>query len=198
MSRMDSIIAGYQQWIDRLLAEDRQVWFFSLMFRELRVSDAQAMDIMQQNVERMYRILLTRIVRKPRGEHRDIMPVLIGLPDRPVAKRRPTQKLAELLPNNGLHYHFLYGLPASSHRLQGRFRSLVNDLHQQLCGNDIEDLDVRRYKPPAPGQAASRIADYTLKQMKREPAMADQVLILPTDYQQPRTPELPRPVCYPG
>jgi hypothetical protein len=136
-------------------------------------------------------------VRKPRGAHRDMVPVLIGLPDRPVAKRRPTQRLAELLPNNGFHYHFLYCLPAKSDRLGGRFGSLVKNLRQQLCGNDIVDLDVRRYKPPAPGQGESRIADYVLKQLKREPAMADRVLILPTDYQQLRTPELPRPVCYP-
>jgi hypothetical protein len=70
---------------------------------------------MNAEIERFYATLLTRVARNPRrAASRNKLPLLIGLPDRPVGKLNPTYYLSAIRPNDGVHFHALLAIPPES------------------------------------------------------------------------------------
>lgn len=104
-------IAIYQQWIGELYADGREIWFGTLQFHHLARSNATTVAIMQTEATRIYKGVLTNMIRAPSKHQMTDLPILIGCPDRSVAKHRPTARLIDVLSNDALHYHFLLAVP---------------------------------------------------------------------------------------
>lgn len=168
------LIGGYQTWLEELDKRDYTIWFGTLQFHHLGLDRIELIRVMEAEMQRIYRLLLTRIVRNPRKADISELPKLIGFPDSPVLKRQPATYL-DTRPNDGVHYHFLYAVPCSS-RLHGKHLQHHISEHRALYLGQhrrIYKIDLR------PFVVGHRLADYTFKHLKRNAYSSDDVLILP-------------------
>src|ERR1700748_996496 len=82
------IIDAYADWIGRMLQNCRSAYYLNFMFGQLPSGNRAKKEIMRNEVERVYAILLTREVRRPRSiTSQGDMPRFFGCPDYPVPKR---------------------------------------------------------------------------------------------------------------
>ena len=61
-----ALIDAYQRWLRRLHQRGHALWFCTVQFVDMRLPRSALLGVMEREVERVYRTLLTRIVRKPR------------------------------------------------------------------------------------------------------------------------------------
>ena len=145
-----------------------------MLFQQLPGSQPTIISRMNQEIQRVYSTLITRVHRKPRTAFPDQLPVLIGAVDLPVYKSdRASSPLVRC--NGGLHFHALILIPDRS-----RLCELLQD-HFQACAHlyeidgTITKIDVR---PVVDGY--ERVVDYVFKTIKRGRVSNDEgVLILP-------------------
>jgi hypothetical protein len=129
---------------------------------------------MNQELQRVFSTLITRVHRKPRTASPEELPILIGAVDLPVYKSdRSSSPLVRC--NGGLHLHALILIPDRS-----RLREPLQD-HFQACAHlygvdgTISKIDIR---PVIDGY--ERVVDYVFKTIKRGRVSYDEgVLILP-------------------
>jgi hypothetical protein len=77
-----------------------------MLFQQLPGSQPTIISRMNQEIQRVYSTLITRVHRKPRTAFPDQLPVLIGAVDLPVYKSdRASSPLVRC--NGGLHFHAL-------------------------------------------------------------------------------------------
>ncbi len=100
---------------------------------------------------------------------------MIGAPDSPVFKRRPSSRFADLAPNEGMHYHFLLGEPPIS-RLKIPLDQHIVEKQNLYVGNRglVRIVDLRPVT-----DVGKNLADYTFKHIKRGTYNLDDILILP-------------------
>lgn len=153
----------------------RSIWLGTIQFSHLRCSKAARIEIMQHEVRRIYCLLLTNLFRKPRKIESADLPILIGSPDNQVSKHKPTTRLSDMLPNEGMHYHFLLAVPAVTR--QKSLEKHVIEKNPIYLGQDriVTLLDLR----PMPPVYDEQLADYTFKHIKRNTYTTDDILILP-------------------
>ena len=138
---------------------------------------------MLQEVERFYRTLLTRLIRRPtRATQQSRLPLLIGVPDRPVAKWQSTATLADIALNDGIHFHAILATPRKSRVKRGLRRHIKR--HQAVylgSHGKLSRIHVRRVS-----QLENRIVDYLFKHIKRNSFSLDDVLVLPKSVRESR------------
>jgi hypothetical protein len=174
------LIIGYSQWIQRYV--DYSGWnafLMSFMFKPLKGNDGALLSQMSDEVDRVYSTFLTRVVRKPRSDSlrywdvwRYYMPVLIAVPDSPVAKRRK-QSLNDVTINNGLHMHGILVVPWQS-RLRRDVVSQFQKDEKIYVKNRLLRLDVRPIQSNLGG-----VVDYAFKSIKTRKFDHDDILVLP-------------------
>jgi hypothetical protein len=143
------LIGGYTELIEQRVQHGYRPYLITFMFNQLPGSPSAVIKQMQDEVERVYATLVTRVVRKPRSpQSADRLPVFVGFADLPVAKREKKQ-LQEVALNGGLHYHGILLMPAQSRlrtglpfhfmkyrRLYLRDRSRLDRLHVRPIDTD--------------------------------------------------------------
>jgi hypothetical protein len=106
-------------WSDQLLHDFVQskvnagwsAFLLTLMFSPLSGHYLSKLHQMKGSIERFYSRLLTRLVRYPsKGE----LPILIGMADFPVPKRRKKSSVMDVIINDGLHFHSILLIPPKS------------------------------------------------------------------------------------
>ncbi len=81
------LIDGYTQIVMDRLRKGWDPHLLSFMFNQLRVSPQSVARQMERELERIYALLLTRIVRDPKTAARyEALPLWIACPDYPVPK----------------------------------------------------------------------------------------------------------------
>jgi len=185
-----TLIDAYQRWLRGLHRRGHALWLCTAQFHHLGLPGPALLAAMEREVERLYRTLLTRLVRDPRRAGPDALPALLGCPDRPVPKRRARPRLADLLPNDGAHYHFVLAVPPGS-RLRVPLDRHLRDNAGLYVGEGaaLARLDARPVTDPA-----GRLADYLLKHHKRGTHGSDAILVLPRGHSElpPRPSPPPR------
>lgn len=140
---------GYAQLIQQRVQDGWLPHLITFMFSQLPGSPSAVVKQMQDEVERVYATLVTRVVRKPRSpQSADRLPVFVGFADLPVARREKKQ-LREITLNDGLHYQGILLMPAQSrlrtglafhfmkyHRLYLKDRSRLDRLHVRPIDTD--------------------------------------------------------------
>lgn len=170
------LIEEYQKWIEQMHADGRMIFFGTIHFNQLSGSKSLVTTIMQNEAERIYHQLLTNIFRNPRKMRDATLPILIGCPDSPVSKHKPTAMLAEIRPNDGMHYHFILSVPPST-RLRVPLEQHVRqkmDVYRGRRGT-VSRFDLRPFEKIE----GKRTADYLMKHLKRGTYTTDDILILP-------------------
>ena len=84
--RFDLIIKAYDTMVQSKMNADWPACLVTFMFAQLRGSVLSQSSQMKGEIERIYSIFLTHVVRYPNSK-RD-KPILIGMADLPVPKRR--------------------------------------------------------------------------------------------------------------
>src|SRR4051812_11030266 len=112
------IIKAFEEMASTRIADGWTPYYLSFMFRQLPANKAVKFAIMGDEVTRVYRELLSNVVRRPKSEFLcRYNPVLIGCPDNQVPKRDRNSEAAHI--NDGWHYNAIIILPPDSH---SRFR----------------------------------------------------------------------------
>jgi hypothetical protein len=105
------------------------------------------------------------------------LPRLIAVPDLPVAKHSKKLSVRDVTINDGLHVHAIIAMPSTLRHFHGcKLKDLIRDNRHRFIGpfTRISHIDVQRIKDD-PGY----VAGYALKHAKRNPAIMDEILILP-------------------
>src|ERR1700683_839388 len=105
------------------------------------------------------------------------LPRLIAVPDLSVVKHSKKLSARDVKINNGLHVHAIIAMPLTFRHPGGcKLKILIREKHHHFIGNftSISDIHVRRIN-----DHPKYVADYALKNAKRNPAILDEVLILP-------------------
>jgi hypothetical protein len=165
---------GYTQLVTDRIKQGWSCYLVTILFSQLPGSRSAIISRMNQQVQRVYSTLITRVHRKPRTAYPDELPILIGAVDLPVYKSdRSSSPLVRC--NGGLHFHALILIPDRS-----RMREPLQD-HFQACAHlygmdgTISKIDVR---PVAGGY--ERVVDYVFKTIMMGRVSYDEgVLILP-------------------
>ena len=184
-----ALIDAYQRWLRRLHQRGHALWFCTVQFVDMRLPRSALLGVMEREVERVYRTLLTRIVRKPRHADVDDVPVLVGFPDSPVPKRGARTRLSGLLPNGAAHYHFVLGVPPGS-RLTAPLDEHIRS-NTGLYKGDGAVVSLLDARPVT--DIGGRLADYLLKHHKRGTYDSDAILVLPRG--RAELPPRPSPPC---
>jgi hypothetical protein len=165
---------GYTQLVTDRIKQGWSCYLVTVLFSQLPGSRSAIISRMNQQVQRVYATLITRVHRKPRTASPDELPILIGAVDLPVYKfDRSSAPLVRC--NGGLHFHAMILVPDRSRLrepLQDHFRASA-----RLYGMDgtIPKIDVRPVK-----DGYERVVDYVFKTIKRGRVSYDEgVLILP-------------------
>jgi hypothetical protein len=169
------IIAGYNQMVE---SYERKGWSGTLLtftYNQMRGTRRTVLAEMQDEVERVYTLLLTRIIRDPRNpENRSILPFLLGVPDYPVHKHQKVL-LKDFLVNGGLHIHAPMYVPPES-RLKVGLDEHIADNREfyvsqsgRLAYLDATDIDRTPWK----------LVDYVFKSLKRGRISPEDIIILP-------------------
>src|SRR5215213_10584025 len=99
------MVAGYETLIAEIMEnENAESYYVSFMFNHLPGRQSAQIEQMWKEVTRFHGLLKRHVVRKPEAPGwRDLVPVLIGVPDYPVPKRKKV-RVRSLQVNNGLHF----------------------------------------------------------------------------------------------
>lgn len=168
------VLAGYKQLVVDRVREGWHPYLATLMYAPLRGKPQAVIAQMHDEAERVYRIFLPRVVRKPLSSNAlGRLPILIAGPDGPVGKS--DKPLTTVAVNQGIHIHGVLLVPPVS-RLP-----LPADEHfrrqQALYVRDqsrLRRVDVRRVDDDV-----GRVVDYALKGVKRGRFQVDDILVLP-------------------
>jgi hypothetical protein len=86
-----AIIQGYATWVSSYVDKGWDPYILSFMFQQVPGSRASVLKQMKSEVERVYAISLTRVIRKPKCDaEQGKLPIWLACPDLPVPKRQNT------------------------------------------------------------------------------------------------------------
>ncbi len=165
------LIQAYSDLFGRYVDEGWAPFLLTLMFKAL--SGGSRLPQMNDEVERIYSTLLTRVVRRPLSTfYRNQIPILISTPDLAVRKCK-RQKLSDFSLNGGLHVHGILLMPPRT-RLKGDLVSHFSENKHLYQSNRLLRLDIRAIDSNLP-----YVTDYVFKSVKHRKFDFDDVLILP-------------------
>jgi hypothetical protein len=169
------IIAGYQQLVEQKIEEGWKGYLLTVVFKQLSGSRSAMIAQTADEVERLYRTMLTRIVRNPKSPDRiGKLPIWLGSPDLPVFKTNKSS-LAEVTINDGLHYHLIALIPPRS-RLAD---DLVDHVRDQQALYAKAGRRVMRLDAVGIETRPAYVTDYALKSLSRRRFGSDEMLIFP-------------------
>jgi hypothetical protein len=178
-----AIIAGYNTLIEEIIErEDAEIYYVNFLFNRLPGRESTKIDIMKQEVIRFHCLLKRHVVRKfDKPGWRELVPVLIGAPDYPVAKRQKVDgRLLQV--NGGLHFNAVVLLPPRFQppRILGERQSRLEDsLVVHVHEKKAEYLTSKVYRiHVTPVAKGTTMAEYTFKAFKNSRIGSDDILIL--------------------
>jgi hypothetical protein len=172
----NELIIACSQWIQQYI--DNYGWnpfLMTFMFKPLKGKHEAIMQQMSDEVDRVYSTFVTRVVRKPNSMYQKYLnyrPLLIAVPDRPVAKHAK-QRLKDVTINNGRHVHGILVVPWDC-RLKQDVVSHFEKFRKLYVKNRLLRLDVRAIESNLPG-----VVDYAFKSMKGREFGYDNIVIFP-------------------
>ena len=107
-------VKGFVEMIDERVRQGWHPHFLTLQFRQLPGKTRTVLDQMRNEVETLYRKIVSRVQRFPRTKLGSLnVPFLLGCADLPIPKHQKKTK-AEVSINDGLHHHGILLLPPNS------------------------------------------------------------------------------------
>lgn len=154
-------IWAVSEWLGDYLLQAWTAHLLTFKFTPLTGSRSVVMHKMRDELQRVYSTLLTRVVRHPRSKsHKGSRPILVAVPDLPVAKRKK-QTCHDGLIDDGLHFHGILLMPPCS-RLKKSVIDHFATNETLYVKKALLELDVRRIDSDLP-----KVVDYLFKSIKR-------------------------------
>lgn len=175
-SERKQAIREWGRWIERKLDEGWEGYLITLMYKQIRGSEATKIEVMGKELVRVYATFLTHLFRRPNAPgNAGKLPILIAAPDYPVAKRKKVL-LQELLTNDGLHFHGVL-LIHPDRRLKGSLQDHFDDTMHVYVNSKHELL--RLHLEPIV-ERASYVTGYGFKTIRKRASIGlDGFIILP-------------------
>ena len=173
------VMKGYGEWVQSYFDKGFRMYLVTFKFDHIPGSSEYKRREMLKRVEyQFYPTLIKHVERWPMKPSRQCnLPRLIGIPDLPVAKHTKKLSARDVKINNGLHLHAIIAMPLTLRHPDGcKLKTLIQEHQHRFIGHftSISDIDVRRIR-----DHPNYVAGYALKNAKRNPAIMDEVLILP-------------------
>ncbi len=168
------LLDAYGTWVTDYMDQGHDAYLTTFMFNSIPGNSKSIIGAMTKDIEQFYRTLVTRVVRNARTAQIHQLPKLIALPDRPVPKHFK-QALQDVAINDGLHFHGFTMIPGRSRldcELDDHVRQsgiYTDSRYTRICHIDVQRIKSR------PGYTAG----YAFKELKRNAAAYDDLLILP-------------------
>jgi hypothetical protein len=172
---LQALIQAHTHWIKGFLDAGWDGYLFSVMFHQLPGSRKTKIVQMQQELERVYNRLVTRMVRKPRSPRwAGYLPVGLFVPDLPVPKIRKGKKstIADVSINDGLHMGGIV-LGNKWGRVRTGLEKHFKEEKDTYVTGKIREIDIERIT-----HNLDDVVEYTFKSLKRRTSSPDDVLVL--------------------
>jgi hypothetical protein len=173
--------SAYANWVHEILngVWDKKLWNgfqVAFMFNHIPGNFNRKCLVMEDEIDRIYRILVPRVERFPRssaGSKR--LPILIAFPDYP-QQRIKSADILDVTINNGLHFHGILLVNIES-RLKVRL-----DMHfREHYARYVRPGDILRriHIQPIEDPTAKRATGYALKSLEWRIPDTDRIFIRP-------------------
>jgi hypothetical protein len=176
-----SLQSAYQDWIHQILNGEwnQMLWHGSqvtFMFNHISGSFNRKCEVMEEEIDRVYRTLVPQVERFPRspaGSRR--LPLLIAFPDYP-RKRVESGSMLDVTINDGLHFHGIILVNIDS-RLKVRLDTHIKD----HCNRYVRPGDTLRriHVQPIHEPTVKRVVGYGFKSLEWRIPDTDRIFIRP-------------------
>lgn len=169
-----STIEGYMEWTKRQIQEGWDPYFVNFMYNNLSGGISEVKYRMMDEVDRVYRTLVTNDSREPTSQRcLPWLPLYFGSYDFPIYKKNNPTSIDDFSPNDGRHINGLF------------FISPRTRLTEPL--GDHFDNNARRYygrgrllkRIHTVAMSSGDMTDYALKAYKNGKTTHDDILVLP-------------------
>lgn len=172
---------GYCAWGEQLVAEGWTPYLLTFMFRQFGGSDASVRRQMEREVERVYALLVTRIVRKPTAPSSvGRLPIWFCSPDRPVFKHAK-QGRWDAFVNDGRHMHAVAFIPPWSRLKDDLITHFLRLLRRESAYVRASDPLIRIDVQPIT-KRTGYVVGYARKHVGHGLIAEDATLILPRSF----------------
>ena len=181
---VSELIEGYRKWVKSYFNEGFRMYLVTLKFNNILGStEYKRREMLKQVEHQFYPTLIERAERWPmKLSMQRNLPRLIAVPDLPVVKHSKKLSARVVKINDGLHVHAIIAMPKTlCHKLRGcNLKKLIEDNQRGFIGRftTVSDIDVERIK-----DSPKHVTDYVFNAAKRNPAIMDEVLILPKSHE---------------
>lgn len=174
--RLLSVLDAYGEWVEQLIEEGWYAYYTSVMFNKIAGTAGARKDVMRQELERVYSMFVTRVVRKPTSPGQILyLPRFIGCEDRMVPKKNSKAPLSDLVVNDGVHLNGILLIPFKSRLKKHPLDYFAdNQKHYCRCGGPLQRIHITTIS-----ETPKRNSDYTFKAIKRGYVPEDEIIILP-------------------
>jgi hypothetical protein len=104
------ILDAYLDMMQNRIAAGFSPYLLTFMFKQMGGSERTIAARMTSEVERVYSVLLTRLIKRPHATANNGKPLLIGALDWPVQKNK-RQSIQDATQNEGMHFHANFFVP---------------------------------------------------------------------------------------
>jgi hypothetical protein len=171
----------YANWVHEILngVWDQKLWNgfqVAFMFNHIAGSFDRKCEVMEDEIDRVYRILVPNVERFPRspaGSRR--LPILIAFPDFPIQHIKPGD-LLDVTVNDGLHFHGILLVNIDS-RLKVRLDMHFKEHYHRYVrpGDTLKRIHIQPIADPT----AKRATGYALKALEWRIPDTDRIFIRP-------------------
>jgi hypothetical protein len=173
------LIEGYGEWVQSYFDKGFRVYLVTFKFNHIPgSSEYKRREMLKQVEDQFYPTLIKHVERWPMKPSRQCnLPILIAVPDLPVMKHTKKLSARDARINDGLHLHAIIAMPRTLRHNDGfKLKKLIREKQHRFIGRftSISDIDVERIK-----SRPTYVAGYAMKNATRNPAIIDEILILP-------------------
>ncbi|WHO78224.1 hypothetical protein [Rhizobium leguminosarum] len=173
MSTKQKMLNAYIDMVEERIGAGFEGSLLTFMFKNLNGSEAARKVQMEREVQRIYSVLLTRLVKRPSSMHMDGMPLFLGCVDWPVHKK-VKKAIDGIMNNDGMHFGGICLLPPKT-RTAMNLEDVVDGARKPIMRTGmLTNIHVKPIR-----DTPRKAAGYVLKSFDRLRIGSDEILILP-------------------
>jgi hypothetical protein len=176
---VSELVKGYRKWVESYFNEGFRMYLVTFRFNNIPGSiEYKRREMLKQVEHQFYPTLIKRVERWPmKPSMQRNLPRLIAVSDLPVAKHSKKLSVRDITINDGLQVHAIIAMPLALRHPDGcKLKKLIEDNQRCFIGRftTVSHIDVERIK-----DSPKHVTDYVFETATRNPAIMDEVLILP-------------------
>ncbi|MBB2703587.1 MULTISPECIES: hypothetical protein [Rhizobium] len=173
MSHKQKLINAYQSMVEERVDAGFEGSLLTLMFKDLKGSEAACKARMENEVERIYATLLTRFLKDQSKVPIDEWPFFMGCVDWPVHKK-VKKAIHGIANNDGMHFGGIYMVPPKTRTAMNLEDVVERAMPQIMRSGLLTNIHVKPIR-----DTPRKAAGYVLKSFDRLRIGSDEILILP-------------------